>query len=60
MSSDKPLEFFLDRSLGKKSAERLRDAGYVVHLIADFYPDDAQSIGDADWIAEGCNRDGFC
>jgi hypothetical protein len=56
MSSDRPLEFFLDRSLGKLTAERLREAGPVVHLIADFYPDDAQKIEDADWIAEGCRR----
>jgi hypothetical protein len=34
-SSDRPLEFFFDRSLGKLSAHRLRDAGYTVHLIAD-------------------------
>lgn len=56
MSSDKPPEFFFDRSLGKISAHRLRAAGHVVHLIADFYPDDAQQIGDAEWIAEGCRR----
>lgn len=56
MSSDKPLEFFLDRSLGKTSARRLRDAGHVVHLIAEFYPRDAQEIGDAEWITEGCRR----
>jgi hypothetical protein len=55
-SSDRPLEFFFDRSLGKISAHRLRDAGYTVHLIADFYPDDTQQIGDSEWIAEGCQR----
>lgn len=56
MSSDKLPEFFLDRSLGKTSASRLRTAGHVVHLIADYYPRDAQEIGDAEWIAEGCRR----
>jgi hypothetical protein len=56
MSSDRPPEFFLDRSLGKTSAHRLRTAGHVVHLIADFYPQDAQEIGDAQWIADGCRR----
>lgn len=55
-SSDRPLEFFFDRSLGKISAQRLRDAGHTVHLIADFYPDDAQQVGDSEWIAEGCRR----
>lgn len=56
MSSDRPLEFFLDRSLGKSTAERLRHAGCVVHRIADFYDDDAQSVDDETWIAEGCAR----
>lgn len=56
MSSDKPPEFFLDRSLGRTSASRLRVAGHVVHLIADYYPRDAQEIGDAEWISEGCRR----
>jgi PIN like domain len=56
MSSDKPPEFFLDRSLGKTSASRLRAAGHFVHLIAEYYPRDAQDIGDAEWIAEGCGR----
>lgn len=55
-SSDRPPEFFFDRSLGKISAQRLRDAGYTVHLIAEFYPDDAQHIADAEWITEGCQR----
>jgi uncharacterized protein with PIN domain len=56
MSSDRPPEFFLDRSLGKISARRLREAGHVVHLIAEYYPRDAQEVGDAEWIAEGCRR----
>jgi hypothetical protein len=56
MSSAKPPEFFFDRSLGKTSARRLRDQGHVVHLVADFYPDDAQAIPDEEWIAEGCAR----
>jgi hypothetical protein len=56
MSSDRPPEFFLDRSLGKTPAQRLRQAGHVVHLIADFYPGDATEIPDPVWIAEGCAR----
>ena len=56
MSSDKPPEFSPDRSLEKTSAYRLRAAGHVVHLIAEYYPRDAQEIGDAEWIAEGCRR----
>lgn len=56
MSSAKRPEFFLDRSLGKTTAARLRDAGYVVHLIAGHYADDASDIPDEDWIAEGCSK----
>lgn len=56
MSSAERPEFFLDRSLGKTTASRLRDAGYVIHLIADHYPDDASDIPDEDWIAEGCSN----
>src|SRR5690349_16771442 len=56
MSSDKRLEFFLDRSLGKRSAAPLIEAGWVVHLIADFYGDDASEVPDEEWIAEGCRR----
>ena len=56
MSSVSPPEFFFDRSLGKITAQRLRDAGCTVHLIADFYPTDAKDIPDETWIAEGCSR----
>lgn len=56
MFSDWQPEFFFDRSLGKISARRLREHGYVVHLVADFYPDDAQAVPDEEWIAEGCGR----
>jgi uncharacterized protein with PIN domain len=56
MSSAERPEFFLDRSLGKKTASGLREAGYVVHLVADHYPNDADEVPDEDWIAEGCSR----
>ena len=56
MSSAERPEFFLDRSLGRITASRLRDAGYDVHLIADHYPDDATDVADQEWIAEGCSR----
>jgi PIN like domain len=56
MSSAERPEFFLDRSLGKITASRLRDAGYVVRLIADHYPDDANDVPDEEWIAEGCSQ----
>ncbi len=54
MSSVGPPEFFLDRSLGKITASRLRLAGYVIHLIAEHYPTDASTIPDEIWIAGGC------
>ncbi len=56
MSSAERPEFFLDRSLGRITASRLRSAGYVVHLIADHYPADASDVPDEEWIAEGCSR----
>jgi hypothetical protein len=38
MSSARQPEFFFDRSLGKASATRLRKRGWIIHLIAEFYP----------------------
>ncbi|HWI42009.1 MAG TPA: hypothetical protein VNS81_00210 [Nocardioides sp.] len=55
-SASPPLEFFFDRSLGKRTAEQLRGAGWAVHLVADSYPDDAQAVGDEEWLAEGCRH----
>lgn len=56
MSSAEPPEFFLDRSLGKITARRLREAGHVVHLVSEVYPDDASAVPDETWIAKGCSR----
>ena len=56
MSSGKPPEFFFDRSLGKITAARLRESGYVIHIIADHYPRDADNVPDETWIAEGCSH----
>lgn len=56
MSSDRQPEFFFDRSLGKASAARLRARGWTIHLIAEFYSDDATDIADEHWISEGCSR----
>lgn len=56
MSSEARREFFFDRSLGKITADRLREAGYTVHLIADHYGNDATTIPDEQWIADGCDR----
>jgi hypothetical protein len=56
MCSAKLPEYFFDRSLGKASAALLRERGWVIHLIADFYDDDAADVADEEWIAEGCSR----
>lgn len=56
MSSSERPEFFFDRSLGRRTAAALREHGWVVHLVADHYPDDADGVEDTEWIAEGCSR----
>ena len=57
MSSVGRPELFLDRSLGRITATRLRDAGDVVHLIADHYPDDASDVpGPQDVDRPGAER----
>ena len=54
-SAELPPEYFVDRSLGKLTAGRLRADGWLVHFIADTYPKDAEDIQDEEWIAEGCH-----
>jgi hypothetical protein len=56
MCSGRRPEVFLDRSLGKRCADGLREYGWTVHRIAEFYGQDAQAINDEIWIAEGCAR----
>ncbi|TQL21269.1 toxin-antitoxin system, toxin component, PIN family protein [Streptomyces sp. SLBN-134] len=51
-----PPEFFLDRNLGRRVAEGLRECGWIVHRIGDVFPDDAQDIADEDWIAHGLDQ----
>ncbi|MFD3926024.1 toxin-antitoxin system, toxin component, PIN family protein [Streptomyces sp. NPDC058614] len=51
-----PPEFFLDRNLGRRVAEELRDRGWAVHRIVDFFPTDAQDIPDEEWISYGLDR----
>lgn len=55
-SAGLPPEYFVDRSLGRVTAGRLREDGWSLHLIADEYPRDAESVVDEEWIAEGCRR----
>lgn len=59
MSSGPPSarpEFFLDRGIGKRTAQLLSDEGWLIHPVAEHYPNDAQNVGDEEWIAEGCSR----
>ena len=51
-----PPEFFLDRCLGRGVAKRLRERGWVVHLVADLFPDDGQHTPDEEWIAFGLSQ----
>jgi hypothetical protein len=48
-----PLEFFLDRGLGRGVADGLRAHGWLVHRVADHFPDDAQCVADEDWLSYG-------
>lgn len=48
-----PLEFFLDRGLGRGVAEELTGLGWVIHRIADVFPNDAQDTSDGAWIEHG-------
>ncbi|MGW1712426.1 PIN-like domain-containing protein [Streptomyces sp. NPDC002156] len=51
-----PPEFFLDRNLGRRVAEELRQRGWAVHRIVDVFPSDAQDIPDEEWISYGLDR----
>lgn len=49
-------EFLFDRNLGKSVPNRLAELGWIVHLIAAEFPDDAQDIPDEAWITYGLER----
>lgn len=51
-----PPEFFLDRGLGRGVAEQLTQRGWTVHRATDHFPNDAQYVEDADWLAYGLDR----
>lgn len=62
MSSEprRPPEFFLERSLGKLSADGLRREGWIVHPIHEHFENHAEDVADADWIAFGCDQGWVC
>lgn len=56
--SEKPPEFFVDRSLGKSIVEGLRAAGLVVHSMADIYgEEEAQRLPDEVWLRDAGEND---
>lgn len=55
-SFESPPEFFADRCLGKEAPRILIAHGWAVRMIADEFPDDAQQVGDDQWMAYGAAR----
>lgn len=49
-------EFFVDRSLGVTVTSGLRERGWAVWAIEDFFPDNAENTSDEDWIKFGCKH----
>lgn len=58
-SAAPPPEFFCDRSLGRIVAGELRARGWTVHLVADYYGNDAQHVLDEVWLSEGARKGWF-
>lgn len=52
----RPPEFFLDRGLGRRVAEELAVLGWLVHRIADHFPNDTQQVSDDEWLEHGFHR----
>lgn len=50
-------EFFVDRSLGRSTAARLRQLSWIVHLVNDHFEHDGQFVKDESWIEYGLQRD---
>jgi hypothetical protein len=46
-------EFFVDRSLGRSTAARLRQLHWIVHLVNDHFEHDGQFVRDEHWIEYG-------
>lgn len=51
-----PLEFLVDRSLGRSVPAQLELLGWRIHRIGDEFPDDAQDVPDEQWIEHGLDR----
>jgi PIN like domain len=56
--SEKSVEFFVDRSLGKSIVEGLRAVGLTVHSMADIYGEkQAQRLADETWLCDTGKKD---
>jgi PIN domain-containing protein len=56
--SEKSVEFFVDRSLGKSIVEGLRALGLTVHSMADIYGEkQAQRLADETWLRDAGKND---
>ena len=51
-----PLEFLVDRSLGRSVPDKLELMGWRIHRIGDVFPNDAQDVTDEAWIEHGLDR----
>ncbi|HEY0392632.1 MAG TPA: hypothetical protein VGC63_13075 [Solirubrobacterales bacterium] len=56
--SEKSVEFFVDRSLGKSIVGGLRAVGLTVHSMADIYGEkQAQRLADETWLRDAGKND---
>ncbi|SNY61768.1 hypothetical protein [Paractinoplanes atraurantiacus] len=58
LSSESQPEFFSDRCLGRGTSRLLRQQGWIVHDITDHFENDAQDVGDPEWMEYGLSRGG--
>jgi hypothetical protein len=58
LPSDSPLEFFIDRSLGRRIVTgALREAGATVHPMAEVYGERVgQGLADTEWLHDAGTR----
>ena len=55
-----PLEFFLERSLGKLTGDGLQAEDWVIHPIHEHFENHGEQIPDQEWIEFGCGRGWVC
>ena len=55
-SSESQPEFFADRCLAKRAPAILVQRGWIVHTLAQHFPDDARNVSDPEWVEYGLER----